>query len=152
MAKQYYFKSSTGDIFATSYPEYHKNDEMLSNKEGSVLYREQLINKLLQKIKPNQTIYCVLRSRANSGMSRVISFFTIHEGELINLDYSISVICGYSLKNEGIRVNGCGSDAGHDVVYSLGRSLWANGTPEPHGTRNGEPDSCGGYALKHSWI
>ena len=28
------------------------------------------------------------------------------------------------------------------------RICWA----APHGTRNGEPDSTGGYALKHRWL
>lgn len=37
-------------------------------------------------------------------------------------------------------------------VYSLGRTLWPDGTRAPHGRRNGQPDSDGGYALKHSWL
>jgi hypothetical protein len=41
-------------------------------------------------------------------------------------------------------------DMGFDLVYSLGSALWPNGTDTPHGTRNGEPDSDGGYALKQS--
>jgi hypothetical protein len=31
-------------------------------------------------------------------------------------------------------------------------ALWPNGTDTPHGTRNGEPDTNGGYALKHRWM
>ena len=45
-----------------------------------------------------------------------------------------------------------GMDMGFAVVYDLGLSLWPAGTPAPHGTRNGEPDANGGYALKHSWL
>ena len=51
-------------------------------------------------------------------------------------------------KHGGLVVGGCGFDAGFEVVYNLGSLLWPNGTPEPHGTRNREPDSTGGYALK----
>jgi len=43
-------------------------------------------------------------------------------------------------------------DMGFHVVYNLGRTLWPEGTPEPHGTRNGEPDRDGGYALNHQWL
>lgn len=43
-------------------------------------------------------------------------------------------------------------DMGFHVVYALGSALWPDGTPAPHGTRNGEPDTAGGYALKHEWL
>jgi hypothetical protein len=49
-------------------------------------------------------------------------------------------------------VNGCGMDMGFSVVCNLGAMLWPMGTDTPHGTRNGAPDSAGGYALKHKWI
>ena len=55
-------------------------------------------------------------------------------------------------KTGGLRVSGCGMDMGFHVVYNLGYALWPDGTPEPHGTRNGAPDSDGGYALKHRWL
>ena len=55
-------------------------------------------------------------------------------------------------KNEGIVVDGCGMDMGFHLVYSLGATIWPSGTNKPHGTRNGEPDSCGGYALKSRWL
>lgn len=47
-----------------------------------------------------------------------------------------------------IIVSGCGFNAAFQVVYNLGATLWPKGTPKPHGTRNGEPDRAGGYALK----
>lgn len=53
---------------------------------------------------------------------------------------------------QGIKISGCGQDMGFALVYSLGSTLWPKGTPKPHGTRNGEPDTAGGYALKHSWL
>lgn len=52
----------------------------------------------------------------------------------------------------GIRMGGCGMDMGFAAVYNLGAAMWPKGTPNPHGRRNGEPDSAGGYALKHSWL
>lgn len=53
---------------------------------------------------------------------------------------------------QGIKVGGTGMDMGFHLVYGLGRTLWPDGTAKPHGTRNGEPDRDGGYALKHSWL
>lgn len=52
----------------------------------------------------------------------------------------------------GIKVGGCGMDMGFHVVYNLGYNLWPKGTKKPHGTRNGEPDRDGGYALNHKWL
>ena len=55
-------------------------------------------------------------------------------------------------KHGGIKIAGCGEDLGFALGYELGMTLWPQGTPKPHGMRNGEPDSNGGYALKHRWI
>jgi len=55
-------------------------------------------------------------------------------------------------KQNAVKISGCGMDMGSAVVYDLGYRLWPNGTPTPHGTRNGTPDSSGGYALKYQWI
>lgn len=61
---------------------------------------------------------------------------------------------GYTLDRDrgGLKMGGCGMDMGFQAVYSLGRAMWPNGTPKPHGTRNGDPDRDGGYALKHTWL
>lgn len=61
---------------------------------------------------------------------------------------------GYTFDRDrtGLKVSGCGMDMGFHLVYNLGATLWPKGTKKPHGTRNGEPDSCGGYALQHRWL
>ena len=41
------------------------------------------------------------------------------------------------------------TDMAFDAVYSPGMAMWPQGTAKPHSTRNGEPDTCGGYALNH---
>lgn len=53
---------------------------------------------------------------------------------------------------QGIKAGGYGMDMGFNLVYNLGATIWPKGTKKPHGRRNGEPDSAGGYALKHSWL
>lgn len=65
---------------------------------------------------------------------------------------SIAMADKWDADRGGIRIGGCGMDMGFSLVYSLGHTLWPKGTPKPHGKRNGEPDSAGGYALKHSWL
>jgi hypothetical protein len=149
----YYMQAPSGEVFRTSYPEYHKECKTLTRAEGEKIYRAQVLTEAKRKIKPGQKIYCTLRSVSSSGMSRRISLHTIHKGELIPLDYTASILTGRTLSDKGgIVCNGCGMDMGFDLVYSLGYSIWPKGTPKAHGTRNGQPDKDGGYALKHVWI
>lgn len=69
------------------------------------------------------------------------------------IDYWVSRALGYRIGSHGgIVMGGCGMDMGFSLVYNLGSALWPNGTPTPHGTRNREPDSTGGYALKSRWL
>lgn len=111
--------------------------------------REAACDKLREWLKPGDTVHSILRSVSRSGMSREISFV---DKEMRALDYQISKACGYSFGKQGLKVSGCGMDMGFAVVYELGARLWPKGTPEPHGRRNGEPDSDGGYALKQRWL
>jgi hypothetical protein len=110
---------------------------------------EQNLARLHELLKPGDTVVCVLRSVAKSGMSRRIDFYT---ADLAYLTHSIAVVLGDAEPKNGLRVDGCGMDMGFSVVYSLGDTLWPKGTDVPHGTRNGEPDSAGGYAIKHRWL
>lgn len=73
---------------------------------------------------------------------------------LRNIGYLAARAMGdkFDRDRQGIPVGGCGMDMGFHLVYGLGSRLWPKGTPKPHGRRNGEPDSNGGYALKHSWL
>ncbi len=110
--------------------------------------------RLLELLKPGDTVYIVLKHVARSGMMRVIAVKILWNGDICDITYHAAVAMGESIDNkrDGVRVSGCGMDIGAALVYNLGAMLWPNGTPEPHGTRNGEPDSDGGYALKHRWI
>lgn len=151
--KTHYMQTAAGDVFSTNYPEYHKDCKQLPRAEGEKLYRAQVLKEATRKIKPGQKIYCTLRHVSGSGMQRRISLHTVYKGELIPLDYTAAILTGRALSDKGgIVCNGCGMDMGFDLVYSLGYAIWPKGTPKPHGRRNGEPDSDGGYALKHSWI
>jgi hypothetical protein len=141
--------------------------------------REEAAKELRKLIKPRQRVYCLLRSRSSSGMSRVIDLLIVvpdyetvypvgddgrkdyNNGKrklvghkLRSIGYTAAKAMGdrWDRDKQGIRVSGCGMDMGFATVYDLGQTLWPNGTRKPHGSRNGEPDRAGGYALKHEWL
>jgi hypothetical protein len=149
-----YMRGKDGQVFGTDHPSYHPDCENLGGgAKGMEARKEYARGALRAMLKPGQTVHCVLRSRARSGMSRSISLLIVHKGELRNIDTLAADACGYSLaKDEGIHMPGCGMDMGFALVYALGRAVWPTGTRKPHGTRNGSPDKDGGYALKSSWV
>jgi len=112
------------------------------------------IDELRAMLKPGDTIYTRLNHVSKSGMMRVIDLFVIRDNEPLRITWAACQATGttYNGKHDGMRMDGCGMDMGFSAVYHLGSILWPDGTPEPHGTRNGEPDTCGGYALKHRWL
>lgn len=116
--------------------------------------RNEARETLLSILKPGQFVYTILRHVSASGMSRRISLAVVEAGEITPIDYYVSKLCGYTRdpKAQGLKISGCGMDMGFEMVYQLGEALWPNGTDAPHGTRNGAPDSAGGYALKHRWL
>jgi hypothetical protein len=116
-------------------------------------------NHLLNTLKPGQTVYTMLTHVSASGMRRSVKLFVAsidREGrpDILDITYRAHLVTGYRVdpKHGGLVVTACGSDAGFEAVYNLGAGLWPNGTPAPHGTRNGVPDSAGGYALKQRWL
>ena len=105
-------------------------------------------------LKPGTIVYTVLRHVSRSGLQRSIQLKVVEDGDIVDISRPTAVVLDASLdaKRGGIKVSGCGMDIGYALVHALGMVLWPQGTPKPHGTRNGGPDSFGGYALKHRWI
>ncbi len=121
--------------------------------------KEEAIEKLREWIKPNDTLWTQLQHVSKSGMTRHIAVRHLkhsHDDECHPYDYTYIVAKAmglkYSDKYHGIKVVGVGMDMGFHLIYGLGYTLWPNGTDEPHGVRNGEPDSAGGYAIKQRWL
>jgi hypothetical protein len=141
--------------------------------------RTEAAAQLRKMLKPGATVYTILRHVSRSGMMRHISLQVAQpkyrdvyprnadgstnydakprrkrEGcELRDITYYAAVAMGDRRADDGgIKTPGCGMDMGFHLVYCLGATLWPKGTPKPHGRRNGEPDSEGGYALKHEWV
>lgn len=142
----------TGDVFqaSTHWGEYYTE---LTKAKGAEMYRAQTAQHLRKLIKAGQKVYTSCDHVSSSGMTRHISLYIVHKGEIANITRDVSIVTGWKQsKNGGLVVGGCGMDMGFHTVYTLGRNLWPKGTRKPHGTRNGAPDKDGGYALKHSWL
>lgn len=118
------------------------------------LPKDEAVATLHKLLKPGSTVYTILRHVSSSGMSRAIDFMVMHKNEPVNISHLVTAVSSYNSdpRHEGVKVSGAGMDMGFHVVYSLGRIMWPDGTPKPHGTRNGEPDRDGGYALKQRWL
>jgi len=110
--------------------------------------KAEAISTLAEILTPGQTVYGILRTVARSGMSRTIDFYTVENGRMRYLTGYMAQSGIGTLTRNGIRVTGCGANMVSHCVSTLGRMIWPNGTPEPHGTGNGEPDTSGSYALR----
>ena len=158
MTKLTYLQDADGYIVTTTNPQYHQGLKVLPAENGKRLYRQQVIDELKHDLKPGAKVYTILRHVSASGMQRRISLFipyTYPDGQasVVTIDYNVTIAIDAKLHpKDGIIIKGCGTDMGFELVYRLGCALWPNGTDEPHGTRNGEPDREGGYALKHQWL
>ncbi len=127
----------------------------MSKTEEKAREKRDAITVLLEVLKPGSRVYTILRHVSKSGMQREISLVIVdpRDNELFTLDYLVSRALGYRIgKHGGLVCGGAGMDMGYHLVYNLGRALWPQGTPKPHGTRNGQPDRDGGHALKHMWL
>lgn len=116
--------------------------------------REEACTTLHEHLKPGDTVCLILRSVSRSGMTRHISTLiqSADGGGLWDVSHLVARATGNRLAKQGVIMGGCGMDMGFALVYELGCRLWPQGTPEPHGRRNGEPDSEGGYALRYRWL
>lgn len=115
-------------------------------------------------VKPGATVYTILRKVARSGMSRCIDLYTFDDGRKVYLTGYVANVLGYTRTDDGIRVGGCGTDAGFDTVYNLARTLFRDSfvctgekcqsNDHSNGDRNFAPHahSDGGYALRHEWL
>lgn len=124
----------------------------LYGKEGEAALREYRRQKLLELIPVKSTLTVVRTHWTRSGTARFRVFVPCVSAEtgkpyICELTSQIAEFVGFQTKGGEIVMSGWGYNKSFQIGYSLGCALWPNGTPEPHGTRNGEPDSDGGYAI-----
>lgn len=150
---QSYIELDGGLIIKTDDASLWTDGKRLSAKEGKAKHKAYARARLLEMLKPGDTVYTVLRHVSSSGMSRRIDLYVMKDNEPRFLSgYAATVLEEKHSKDGGIVISGCGMDMGFELVYRLGHALWPNGTDKPHSMRNGEPDTDGGYALNHSWL
>ena len=149
-----------------------KTTKPITKKQQAVNERNEAIERLHEWIKPGDTVYCILRHRSSSGMSRRISFAVSRDGSIVSIDWLIARALNYQIhEHGGLKVSGCGMDMGFHVVYNLSRTMFRDGftcigqKPEDrrrycpsndhsNGARDYTPHnhSDGGYALRSEWI
>lgn len=145
--------AGSATVIKTNVPELYPDSKRLTVAEGKRRIREYARAQLRKLLRPGSRVYGIVRHVAKSGMSRDIDFYLIRKGEIFSLSWLIaSVLDERQTKDGALHIEGCGMDMLWHTVHNLGRALWPNGTRKPHGTRNGEPDSDGGFALQCSQL
>ena len=91
--------------------------------------KARAVERLRAILKPGDTVYCILRHRSASGMSRVIEFIAIKDNRPRRLSGYISTALDmpYHRDHDGVKVRGCGMDMDFHVVYNLDRALFPDG-------------------------
>ena len=125
--------------------------------------KEEARARLLEVLKPGDTVYCILRHVSRSGMMRRISVVVFKDNEPHFLDASAADLLGIGgvQGGDGVRVGGCGMDMGFHLVYKLSAALWPNGfdcigskcrsSDHSNGVK-AKHHTNSGYALKQSWL
>ena len=105
-------------------------------------------------LKPGTEVFTQLRHVSKSGMTRWLDVYTVIDGSIRNITWDVCAAADFTFcsRRHALKIEGCGMDMGFSAVYSLGRALYPQGTDSPHGMRNGEPDTDGGYALRQRWL
>jgi len=86
-------------------------------------------------LQPGGEVHTTVTHVSRSGMSRSIKLYvpTLDDGKptIEDITYYVGKVLGYKhdQKNGGLKVGGCGMDMCFHLVYSLGRTMWAEGGP-----------------------
>lgn len=127
--------------------------------------QEESKQRLLEIMKPGDTVYTSLLHRSRSGMYRVIDLFVIRDNQPLRISgLAADLLEGYDQRHEGCKASGCGMDMGFHLVYNLSRNLFRDefvcigdkcpSNDHSNGDRNYQPHkhSDGGYALRQKWL
>jgi len=104
-------------------PTHDKNDRAHRSRD---MERTLETANLKQWLKPGMTVYVVICGRSRSRMSRTLEIYVVHNREICRITWSVAKILEltYDDRVEALRVRGCGTDLGRDVVERLGRALF----------------------------
>tara|TARA_R100000808_G_C2141959_1_gene149765 strand:+ start:625 stop:990 length:366 start_codon:yes stop_codon:yes gene_type:complete len=112
----------------------HNNNkgEKMNKKQKEKLEALEHLRKL---VKSGDTLYTQVNHVSKSGMTRDIAIRLIKDNQILSLTYWTAKLFGDPIKNNGVRVSGCGMDMGFHLVYNISFMLYNDG-----------------YALKHRWL
>lgn len=118
------------------------------------------IDYLRSILKPGDTVYTELAHVSRSGMQRQIRAHAVRNGQVENITWHVARAIGDRPAEDNggrwvVKMNGCGTDMGFELVYTLGRYLFPQGFAVDGTGRNGDTsghDNDGGYALKQRWL
>ena len=161
-----YVELPHGGVIETQNPELWTEGKRLTVKAGKAALVAEARERLLEALKPGDTVYTQVRHVSSSGMSRRISAYTIRDNEPWNISGYVARVLDWPCDRDelSVRVSGCGMDMGFHLVYSLSRVLFRDSfdcigercpsNDHSNGDRNHEPHphSDGGYALKQRWL
>ena len=122
--------------------------------------RQDAIDQLRNIIAPGSTVFTILKHVSRSGMMRHISCVRINGDTISGINYLVAQAIGATLAKDGsIKIGGCGTDMGFEIVYNLGRVLFPNGGDLRFSPRKAQEEragklheSDGGYLLNQRWI
>ena len=122
--------------------------------------------RLLELVKPGDTVYTILRNVSRSGMSRVIDLIVMSDGQPCSISAMAAEVIGNRMDRYrwGIKISGAGMDMGFALVYDLSYRLFKDGfecigegcpaNDHSNGDRDYTPHqhSDAGYALRQQWM
>ena len=131
--------------------------------------KEKARTRLMQIVKPGDTLYTILRHTSKSGMMRHISILT---KDMRDISYYAAVALEYPRAKDGsIKIGGCGMDMGFALINLLSYALYHNYKCQrekcqsgdhvnrrgdnrelPPYKRDGKMQHRDGYALRQEWL
>ena len=92
-------------------------------RRKKMMVKREAIEYLKSSLKDGDTIYTNVQHVSQSGMTRDIKIISIKENMPLNYNYYVSKALGYKIRNNGVRIGGCGMDMGFAIVDHLSRVL-----------------------------
>ena len=140
--------------------------------KASTQERLDALARLREWCKPGDTLYTILRHVSRSGMQRTIGLVVFRDGVARHPNYAAGVALGIPVdrQRDGVKVRGCGTDMGYNLVYGLSATLFPEGfgcigegcpsNDHSNGDRSDVPHSesaphwhrDSGYALRQRWL
>ena len=117
-------------------------------KAEKQLQATEVRESLLRHCPRGARVFCVLRSCARSGMSRVIQLFVLDAGgDLVPIGHWAARLLGrrFDCERNGVLCRGSGMDMGFELVYSLSVALYSRSGDSAHFHE-------GAYSLRSEWL